>query len=487
VWGLLLAACLAPGEGPMTAYARARQALDEGTADQALQCAVDGLSRSPSDETGLLRYAEAQALYALGRLDDAAVAAERALAAGLPEELGMGLLSRIHAAAGRVAASRSAAIQSATLDGRLWATALGDAPSARSVRRLADGRSEDAVRAQLALAWFSRSQGRPTRARSLAERAGARARSLGLSDLARSARALELGAESPWRLELRASSLTEAVANPLFEPGALQGNLLVGGTAELKGRGQLGVVRGRARLQVEGRGEAIGADGPSLGGWALIGSAGLDFPIAGDPAGAIVHLDVRLQTRWLSNVRRPLGTLLELGPTLRIPLARSWQLAVGGKGVRVDVGDRFTAPDDAPVPTNRDVIGQRAFVALEHVADGVQGRVAAFFVNDQADGSAFDARGGGLAAGVDVQVGPTWTLGLGGHAALRDFGPAEAAAVAGEGETVLELRTAARVSAVAELGRGFRFRAEHWWVRIEPTSASDVTRVLGRVGLEKSW
>lgn len=484
---VLPAACLAPGEGPMTAYARARQALDAADAPQALACAQAGLARAPEDGTGLLRYGEAQALYALGRLDDAAVAAERALAAGLPEDLGAGLLARIHAAAGRVSASRAAALQSGTLDGQLWAAALGDEPSARAVRRLAGGGGGEAVRAQLALAWFSRSQGRPVRARRLAERAGARARRLGLTELARSARALQLGAETSWRIGLDVATTSEAIGNPLFAPRTLQGSLLVGGAAELDGRGQVGIVRGRARLRLEGRGEAVGSAGPSLGGWAVVGEAGLDLPIAGDPAGAIVHLDVRLQTRWLSNVSRPLGTLLELGPTLRIPLARSWVLAVGGNGVRVDVGDRFTVPDDAPVPENRDVIGQRAFVAVEHETEAVRGHLAAFFANDQADGSAFDARGGGLAAGVELALGPRWTLGLGGHATLRDFGPAEATAVAGEGETVLELRTAAHASAAAALGGGFRLLAEQWVVRIEPTGASDVTRVLGRLGLEKCW
>ncbi|MEM1024002.1 MAG: hypothetical protein AAGD10_18490 [Myxococcota bacterium] len=483
----LLPACLGSDDGPMTAYAKSRRALNEGRPEAGLVCAEQGLDRAPEDPTGLLRLGQAEALFALGRLEDAAVATERALASGLPEELGAALLSRIHGVAGRIAASRSAAIQSGTLDGLLWATALGDAPSARAVRPLADGFDEEAVRVQLALAWFSRSQGRPSRARRMAERAGHRARRLGLEAVARSARALELGAESPWRLVFETGTLSEAVGNPLFESGRLDGSVFLGGQARVQGQGQLGGVRGRAGLLVEGRGEVAQADGPSLGGWSLLGEAGLDFPIAGDPSGAILHVDLRFQTRWLSNVDRPLGTLLELGPTLRIPLFRNWRVAVGGRGVRVDVGDRFTAPDDAAVPENRDVIGQRAFVAVEHEGDRAQGEIAAFFANDQADGAAFDARGGGLATRVQVQASGAWTLSLGGHVALRDFGPASPAAVAGRGETVLEVRTAAFAAAEARLGKGFGLRFEQWLVRIEPTGADDVTRVHTRLGLEKSW
>ncbi|MGF1511210.1 MAG: tetratricopeptide repeat protein [Myxococcota bacterium] len=468
--------------------AAAGQLRQSGALERALRC-LDAALDLPVQASGLLHLERAKVLVALGRPSDAAVEAERALAAGLPEDIVSEFLVPSLALGGREGAARSRALASRTHAGRIWATALGDSSSAREAAALRRSVTPRGAWASLALAHFAHRNGRTGRAIQLAEDAERRARQLNLPALQEASvqlqNELRRNRTNP-AFGFEAVLASESVFNPRTAADASDGGTFalgrVGGHLSV----DVGQVRGRLHASFTGRAPIIeGSD--TVSGFGVTGTAVADVPVSGDPSSAVVQLGLRISSRWLDAFSEPVGSAFEAGPSLWIPLSSGWNVGISAYGVRVDISERFTVPDDSIDPTNRDFVGQRVALTVIRGDEESGIRLDAFFASDQADGTAFDSVGGGGAARATRRFSPGWVGVLGLHLALREFGPAETPSAFSVGETVLEIRSSAWFEIVKALTPRIDLVLRGRVVDLSRDGADDAARATGTLGMEGRW
>jgi hypothetical protein len=466
--------------------AQAHRHVQRGEVDRALVCTGAGLAEHP---TAGLWMDHARALAEADRLADALIAAERAEARGHPQDETRTFMVPLLEATGRTVAARASARESGSLVGRLWAAALSDPASARDVARRRDGGGRLAPYTALALAHFAARSGRSGSALSLAEEAERGARRLAQTELEGAARRFQTAVRRQrpnpgW--DLRVAVGSEVLFNPRFEPVARTGAAL--GTATVEGglHGQVGRVRGRLNAALTGR-VPWAEPTPTISGFGLVVGAMADMPISSDPTSAVVQLGVRSGLRWLNGFSQPVGSWLEVGPSLWVPFGGRWRTGIGAYGVRLDVSERLGAPDDSVDPRNRDAIGQRAVLSLERRTETSRLRLDAFFASDQADGAVFDAVGGGGAARVEQHWSRAWSGAIGGHAALRDFGPSDVPSVLGGGDKVLELRTSAWFALSRRFAERWRLTVRGQVIDLARDGGPDATWGGGSVEWEARW
>lgn len=421
--------------------ARAQALLRDGQAQDALRL----LQRAVEDwpESATLRMDLARAYGRAGRWAEADAEARRAVAHGASRREAAALQAVAAARTGDEERARAVAMEAGNRASIRLAAALGHPKALRQVA------SDDATPSVLGalgryvLALRAAAEGREPAARALAESAAetaaaSRPTSEASRRIANAAWALvEQLDRRPW---LRWGAQVQATAGASTNPDLRQRQARGYGGADVDVGTSARVGPVQTWLSATGTFRQLTADASDLGDRWFGGALGLGVALpVGGPASAIqVALDGRVSA-LSADFQAQIASMLELGPSLWVPLGDGWDLRLGAYGVRVDVGSTFS-PDAEVDPFNRDRTGQRVVLSAIRKSPSLQVELHGMFINDQADGEAFRSVGGGLGAGLrQIFVGGTEAW-VSGRLVVRDFGPTLAPAFVGEGETVLELR-----------------------------------------------
>jgi hypothetical protein len=471
--------------------------LRAGRAERAIEALESAAALWP--ESGVLQLDLARAYGAAGRWDDAAIAAERAAAAGAPQRVAAGLLAVAQAHLNHPAAARDAAAQAGRAVGTRLGAALGD-PAA--VRRLASGPVTPTGAGALGryvLAVRALRQGRDGAARDLARRAvriaesatdsirpaGAQPGSDTVDRVLRASRALlDRLDRRPW-LDWggRAAVRGGVHHRPALDAGPGRGFGSV--EADVGARAQVGPVQAWLR----GRGLLRQLTGPAAqltDRW--IGAAihlGFGLPIGGPASGIRVTVDSRV-TVLSADFEPRIASRVEVGPSLWFPVGRGWNLRLGAYGVRLDVGRRFSPEADTD-PANRDSFGQRVALSAIRTGPEMQVQLHGWFSNDESEGEVFDGLGGGFGATLARRLPTGVWVWITGRARVQDFGPTLVPAFVGTGRRVTELRLFHQVGLEVPLG-------DPWFVELRGsvlTNRSDgegaYDDARGQLGVGLRW
>ncbi len=427
-----------------------QHALDEDW-EVAAACFSRARQADPDAEEWALEWAAA--LVAQDRLQEARTVLGRASTGAERDELNALLALRLE----DETTAREAGGRAATWDGRMLATLAGSPDAISELARDLDASGRRGW-VSAALGLLAASKGRLDDARLLmkkAERAAERER---LFDLREGVRTYQrrLAEQRKGPLVGAFGRTTAGVAsNPLFQPSSDPAS--AGVFTELRAGFRLGGLVGRVgahadfaaqqRLYLNDRSELRIADVTGLE------AAGrLDIPIGKDPTAAALLLDLRFTGGWADDLRQGLGTVLEAGPALRFRVASRAHLSLGFYGVRMDLEPNFGGVDDGAPSDDRDLLGQRARIGLDWAQGSSRATVEMLFTAEQADGTEFDAIGGGGGARVAVGVARNVDVDLDVSAWFRDFGPRDVPGPLGDAETRSEVR--------ARFGAGVRW----WWM-----------------------
>ncbi len=469
-------------------------AADRGELDAAEAILADAAARAP--RSALVAREHALVLLRQGRLDEAWVRVDRAIALGDADPEVHELRALILAAQNEVDEAREAAARAGTWEGDLIGASLGDPSAAARASPWVDEQSPRGALAALTLAAHAGTNGERTTARSLAALAQGLARASDSGAVLEAARALDGrlggGEDGGERLRIggRVRASVDHATNPLYgaeggaaKPRSLRASVL----AEAAFQAPISTARLDAAVRFDQRMQLVDRerlDGLDLSGLSL--AVSVEVPISARANAARVGLALRFHDLWGDGLDTHWATTFEGGPTLTLPLDVSTHAVLGVYGVGVDFIDR--SPPDALVSSqNRDRIGQRAVATLLHDGGWLAVRADAAFLRDDAYGEAFDVRGGLLAGRIHAAVTEEIVLRTGAAVLVRSFGPVGDALVLGSAATRLELRVTAEIGAEVRLAEGYYLVVEDTWIRNTGRDEHDYTHNVLSLGLEARW
>ncbi|MCB9651822.1 MAG: hypothetical protein H6730_35275 [Deltaproteobacteria bacterium] len=481
---------LPPPLAAQVAVARGRAAAAEGELAAGLACLDRAVALDPGSALALRTRAELRAAVdALdGALED--VAAARAAGDADPE---VDLFRAVLAArAGQRDLARAAAAESGTWSGDLVGTTLDDGAAAyRAADRVGETSARGAL-AALVLAGYHARHGRRADAYTLLDVAKSEARRAGSQATLRASSDLEeaLQEQAPVAWSARVRATVDHMSNPAYAASDLAGaksSVRMGALGEVAMASALGPARWQVELQILQHGllaRRTRFDTLDLSAYRLSGA--MRFPVGADPTRVVLGLTVRWVDVFASAFEYHHASALEGGPTLDLRLGPRVSLGLAFLGAYVDFIDG-SPPDQQVSAQNRDRVGQRALASLIFNLGWLDGRLEAMFINDDADGDAFDALGGALAAHVEARPGDDITLFTGASATLREFGPVGDSAVIGAAATRTELRTAVELGARVRLAPHVELVLEDVYVNTDARAGHGYTENVLSVGVESRW
>jgi tetratricopeptide (TPR) repeat protein len=481
---------LEPAVAAQVAVAAGRAAAAEGDFAVGLACLDRAVALDP--HAALAYRARAELRAAAGELAGATADVAQAQAEGDADPETELLAAVLHARAGDRGAAPAAATRSGTWAADLVGASLDDDAAAyRAAAHLQEPSARGAL-AALVLAGYQARRGHRSDAFTLLDAAATSARVSGARDVARATRDLQdaLHDQPPVAWAARVRATVDQLSNPGYrapEDPEAKSSLRVGAVGEVAVASALGPARWQVELQVlqhgllarRSRFEAL-----DLSAYRLAGA--LRFPLAADPTRVVMGLAVRWIDVFGAGFDHHHAAALEGGPTLDLRLGPRVALGLAFLGAYVDFVDG--SPSDQQVSAqNRDRVGQRALLALDFGLGWVDGRLEAMFINDDADGDAFDALGGALAAHLVAR--PTEDVGLftGASATLREFGPVGDSAVIGAAANRREVRTGVELGARVRLAPHLELILEDVYVHSEARAGHGYTENVLSVGVESRW
>lgn len=481
---------LPPAVQAQVDVAAARSALRRGEAAEAAAC-LDRALAADADSALALR-ARAQLRLRAGALEGAAEDAARAAALGDVDPELAELRAVIAARRREAAAARGYAERADTWAGSLIGASLDDPRAAYRASALVGEPTYRGALAALVLAGHEARVGDLSEARGLAAQAARDARSAAELELSRraagAARALTEAGGLDWWAQVGSS--VDYLTNPAYasstEPGRVASVRLTA-LGRVGARFSLGPltfdtaldVRQHGLLARRGRFCCLDLFAYRLGG-------AVSMPLGADPRAVRLGLVVRWTDVFADRFRFHHAAHLEGGPTLAFRLGPRLTLDLAFLGVLTDFVD--TSPPDASASSlNRDRVGQRAVLGLRFGFRWVDLRVEAMFLNDDADGDAFDALGGAAAAWLEARPQRDLTLFVGGSVTAREMGPVGDRAVIGAAATRTQLRTALRFGARLRLVANLELVLEDIYIDNAARAGHDYTANVLSVGVQSRW
>jgi len=472
------------------AVATARQHMSAGQLVMAERCLERALAvASPS---ALTLRTQAQLLARLGKFEAAGLAAQAAAQLGDVDPELAELQARLAAAQGHRAEARRYAEAANTWMADLIAATVDDPGAAYRLNEHLDEATARGALTGLVLAGHAARQGRPGDASHFAEAAGALARQGDAPELQRISAQLLAGLQrrAPvlWGARVRLSA--EHQSNPAFaasDDRNRASSVRMAALAEVGAGGAIGKLRWRglvqARQQVllarRSRFCCLDVSSYSLGGV-------LQLPLGADPRAVLVGLMVRWTDVFADALNFHHAAHLEGGPSLTLRLGARSAIDVSFLGVYTDFVD--TSPSDQRVSSlNRDRVGQRAILGLNFGLGWVRGRAEAMFLNDDADGDAFDALGGVVSLRFEARPDEDLALFTGVSLGLRQYGPVGDRAVIGAAALRTELRTAVRLGARVRLLPRLELVLEDAYLNDAARAGHGYTENVLSVGVQSRW
>lgn len=488
--GLEAAAGLPPELVAQVAVARAGQARRAGDLARAKGCLDAALETDPSSTLAL--RARAQLHLQAGRLADAHADAAAAAHLGDADPELLELRALIAARAQAVLEARAHARAARTWVGDLIGVALDDRRAAFEVAELLGEPTARGALAGLVLAGHEARTSDPQAALTLAAQAERDARIADEPGLARMARQLitqvALHGRRDWSAQLGTS--IDHLTNPAYvspEEGGQTSSVRVAAQGNVDARFALGRVQLRTGLRVRQHGLLARRSRfccLDTFSYRLVG--GLSLPLGPDPRAVRLGLVVRWTDVFADRFRFHHASHLEGGPTLAFALGPRLDVDLSFLGVITDFVD--TSPADARASSlDRDRVGQRATLGVALRLEWLLARLEAMFINDDAQGDAFDALGAAFAATLEAQPAPDLTVFLGAGITIREFGPVGDKAVIGAAANRTEVRTALRVGARLRLAKWLHLVVDDTFVDSSARAGHDYAHNVLSVGVQTRW
>jgi Tfp pilus assembly protein PilF len=478
-------------EAAMFFAARGLDALSRGELELAVRC-LEAADRGAPDSSVIHRDL-ALAYAQVGKRKEALVKVDRAIELGDADPDVHLLRAILLAELGEDDRAREAALQSASWEGDLVGTMLGERESTRRLTMWVGERSVRGALATLALAVRSAEDGERSRARQLAGRAVEDAENVQSPIVLNAARALQErlgGGAERFRGATRLRATMDYAHNPSFD--RLQSvRQRHAARASLLGEASLQLPIETARLDASLRvdqhihmtGREVLADFDLT---TLSAALALEIPIGRGADAALVGVGLRFADTFGDLFRLHYGYGFEGGPWLEFSLIDRLRVVVAISGLYSDFVD-LSPPDTVVSAHNRDAFGQRATVGFLMRETDFDVRLDAVFHRDNALGDAFDNYGAGLATRAVVRL-PGDAILRGGLAVMyRRYGPVGDEAIIGEAARRSEARLSASFALLVPL-------EEHIALVVEDTLTSNFARqdqtyasnVLSG-GVELSW
>jgi tetratricopeptide (TPR) repeat protein len=408
-------------------------------------------------------FQQGQLAEALTQIDQARKLGETDLSLDTLEILVLGRLGRWQEALAKAEGSQTPMAQ------RLGAV-LGGEISADGLKRKVRESGHDAYLDALALSAYAARQGQgavalllidgldsPDISLTPTERASVRRFRARIDDKARD-----------WVPHFRLQSTVDAVSNPLYQSSTntpLQNTLRLA----FAGEGYLAYRVGEVTLSASARfdQQLVLVDRASfqqgeIGAFSV--SGGLEVPFGVYPAVLFVGLSVRYTDVFGDLYRVHVGQVVEGGPFIRMRMAAGWNLRLSVLGTAFDFSD-FEPSSEQVRATQRDRVGQRVGLSLLYGDRFIDAAIDGLFLNDIADGQAFDAIGGGVAARVDLQATTRIRVGGGFSVMGRQYGPVGEQSVIGSAATRAELRAFVEAHIRYRMYGGMDVLLEDRWIQ----------------------
>lgn len=431
-----------------------------------------------------LAYAKA------GRDHDALQAIEAARALGDHTTEAMHLRAMLWAQAGEPIASAEAAAESEDWEGDLIGIVVGDPSAGQAGARVAGEPTARGALSALVLAARAAEGGAVGSARALAGLAERTALDIASTPLVLAARSLLERLEEDGSAVTAAARLRTLVThstNPRYdadgsgdaEPG-LRWSVAAEGAVQIP----IGIARLDAVLRADQHVYITARDAlQDLDVTAFAAALGFEIPLTDRPDAARFGAALRFRDTFGRQFAVHYATTIEGGPTLTLPLAAGLDLQLGVFGVSTDFIS-LSPPDMFVDSQNRDLIGQRALASLDVRTEWLHGRIEALFIRDDAEGNAFDNRGGAVGARLDADLGDGLLIRTGAGLTVRQFGPVGEEAVIGRASRRTEVRTAIEIGAYVPLVEGLAAVVENTWINNSARTAHGWTTNVVSVGME---
>lgn len=472
------------------AVAYARKHMAAGALASAQACLTRALGAQP--QSSLAWRAQAQLAIKKGAWGEARAAAEHAAALGDVDPELLELRAMVEGRVGQPKQGRHFAREAATQTADLIAASLDDGDAAYRLTELLGEATPRGALAGLVLAGHALRAGRGDDAEQFLRSAELDARRADAPQLQRVAARLLANLHREHRLAwgARLGLSTDYQRNPAFTSAQDRNHA---STARLSTTAELGVelplgrlrwrnvLTARQHVLLARRSRFCCLDLSAYG----LGSH-LRLSLGPDPEAVVVGLMVRWTDVFADRLRFHHAAQLEGGPTLSLRLGASTHLELAFLGVYTDFID--TSPADLRVSSiNRDRVGQRAILGLGFEMGWIQGRVEAMFLNDDADGDAFDVLGGVLGARFEAQPDEDLTLFTAVSVGLRQYGPVGDRSVIGSAATRNEVRTSVRLGARVRLLPRLELVLQDIYVNNSARAGHGYTDNVLSVGVQTRW